>query len=579
MKSFVRILIVFVVVFVAMFAAARLTAASAPIPPSVSVSLNVNQPAVRADEGVIVHVTIVNTGETPVRLLKWHTPVDGVQGPLFTITRDGVAASYVGRLYKRPAPTAADYIMLQPGESLVRDVDLAEFYDLSVTGDYTVRYETASWNLFAEDPLTRPETADSLKSNDVAVWVEGRPAPIRRPVPIIDAVTGSTTFNQCTAAEQSSLVSARAQASTYSNQSFSYLQSGIVNSLYTTWFGVYDATRYAAVRTHFSAIRDAMDTKTVLFDCTCSDNYYAYVYPNQPYDIYLCNAFWSAPMTGTDSKAGTLIHEMSHFYVVASTEDWVYGQAGAKQLAISNPARAVTNADNHEYFAEDSTPISATATSTRTSTAVFTPTKTFTPVFTPTKTATLLFTPTKTPTRLFTPTKTHTPTRVPTSTKTPAPAAPILVSPVLSPTPGSVCATGWYKVALGGYNGSNLYLTLNVTNSIDSYNSGKWTPNVLKAGRYKVEAYIGHHNAIPFSCPSVTVSQNTANARYTVRYSGGIATVIVNQSILDGAWANLGEYPFAAGRTGYVSLTDITGEADLSRLVAFNALRLTWVGP
>lgn len=29
---------------------------------------------------------------------------------------------------------------------------------------------------------------------------------------------------------------------------------------------------------------------------------YAYVYPSSPYNIYLCNAFWSAPMTGTDSK-------------------------------------------------------------------------------------------------------------------------------------------------------------------------------------------------------------------------------------------------------------------------------------
>ena len=44
---------------------------------------------------------------------------------------------------------------------------------------------------------------------------------------------------------------------------------------------------------------------------------------------------------------------MSHFTVVASTNDDVYGQAGAKNLAITNPAQAVDNADNHEYFAEN----------------------------------------------------------------------------------------------------------------------------------------------------------------------------------------------------------------------------------
>jgi peptidyl-Lys metalloendopeptidase len=43
----------------------------------------------------------------------------------------------------------------------------------------------------------------------------------------------------------------------------------------------------------------------------------------------VCRAFWPAPANGTDSKAGTLIHEMSHFNVVAGTNDWVYGQSGA----------------------------------------------------------------------------------------------------------------------------------------------------------------------------------------------------------------------------------------------------------
>ena len=77
------------------------------------------------------------------------------------------------------------------------------------------------------------------------------------------------------------------------------------------------------------------------------------MYPTQPYKIYLCGAFWSAPLTGTDSRAGTLVHEMSHFNVVAGTDDWAYGQTAAKALAISDPVKAVDNADSHEYFAEN----------------------------------------------------------------------------------------------------------------------------------------------------------------------------------------------------------------------------------
>jgi peptidyl-Lys metalloendopeptidase len=67
----------------------------------------------------------------------------------------------------------------------------------------------------------------------------------------------------------------------------------------------------------------------------------------------VCKAFWSAPMTGTDSKGGTLVHEMSHFNVVAGTDDWVYGQSGAASLAVSNPSQAIDNADSHEYFGEN----------------------------------------------------------------------------------------------------------------------------------------------------------------------------------------------------------------------------------
>ena len=74
--------------------------------------------------------------------------------------------------------------------------------------------------------------------------------------------------------------------------------------------------------------------------------------------IYLCGAFWSAANTGTDSRAGTLVHESSHFTVNGGTTDIAYGQSAAKALAKSNPANAVRNADSHEYFAENTPALS-----------------------------------------------------------------------------------------------------------------------------------------------------------------------------------------------------------------------------
>ena len=53
----------------------------------------------------------------------------------------------------------------------------------------------------------------------------------------------------------------------------------------------------------------------------------------------------------------------------------------------------------------------------------------------------------------------------------------------------------------------------------------------------------------------------------------------VNQYPLDNQWINLGEFTFAAGKNGYVILKDITGETDATRLVVFNVLRFTYIGP
>ena len=57
-------------------------------------------------------------------------------------------------------------------------------------------------------------------------------------------------------------------------------------------------------------------------------------------------------------QAGTIIHESSHFTANGGTNDYAYGQTACKNLAISNPANAVRNADSHEYFAENNPALS-----------------------------------------------------------------------------------------------------------------------------------------------------------------------------------------------------------------------------
>jgi len=81
---------------------------------------------------------------------------------------------------------------------------------------------------------------------------------------------------------------------------------------------------------------------------------YAYVYPTDTsHTIYCCSAFWPAPVAGGwDTKAGTLIHELSHFDDICGTRDHAYGTNNCRALARNNPAQAVNNADNYEYYCE-----------------------------------------------------------------------------------------------------------------------------------------------------------------------------------------------------------------------------------
>ena len=310
----------------------------------VDVRLSIASPVVQGDVDVVIKVTITNTTRHPVMLLSWQLPSDELDGPLFKITRDGQRVGYLGPIVKRGAPQASDRIKLDPGASLSYDVELTGAYDLSASGRYAIEYASRG----------KHGDAISLGSEALYVWLEGRSA--KKPEPPSPGGSGISYTGNCSASQQTALQAAVSAATNYATQSNTYLSSTPPSGTprYTTWFGAYAPDRWNTVQSHFAAEQSAFTTQPLTLDCKCKKpNVYAYVYPTQPYKIYLCGAFWSAPLTGTDSRAGTLIHEMSHFNVVASTDDWAYGQTAAKALAISDPVKAVDNADSHEYFAEN----------------------------------------------------------------------------------------------------------------------------------------------------------------------------------------------------------------------------------
>src|SRR6476619_4829180 len=259
-----------------------------------------------------VEVIVTNTSRQVARVPKWQLPSSELQGNLFRISRDGQPVAYEGILAKRGLPQPSDFAILRPGQSYRTVVDLANAYDMSKPGRYTITLAS---------PLQHASLSDGsmlktdrglpmlLQSAPLQVWNVGHPKQqAKKPGGGTVTVVNGVSFAGCSSTQIAQGGQAVVDARGYTQNSRNYLATGTVGPRYTTWFGSYTSARYGTA--------------------------------NNPYEIFVCRAFWPAPARGTDSKAGTLIHEMSHFDVVASTSDWVYGQTAAKNLAATHPTNA-----------------------------------------------------------------------------------------------------------------------------------------------------------------------------------------------------------------------------------------------
>jgi Lysine-specific metallo-endopeptidase len=157
--------------------------------------------------------------------------------------------------------------------------------------------------------------------------------------------------------------------------------------LFKGWFGTEDATARATIR---KRIEKAIKKLKLLHDSNFipdpTETDYAYVMPDSieggKYErtVHTGAAFW-AKKTDDLTRAGTVIHELSHFLTVGATKDVgssrkdrasvdfaginrsnyggtyaAYGGERATRLAMRNPALALKNADSFEFFIEGRKP-------------------------------------------------------------------------------------------------------------------------------------------------------------------------------------------------------------------------------
>jgi peptidyl-Lys metalloendopeptidase len=166
-------------------------------------------------------------------------------------------------------------------------------------------------------------------------------------------------YGKLTSAQQTEVNQAIDEARKYADEAVQHMNTityQTVSARYVRWFGSRDKGRIDHVKDVWNKVDSAMWQPLTVMPTT--GDYYGLTWPLFTSTIRLGNYFWdrTTALTGEDSKAGTIIHEVTH--LVGGTDDKYYDKdqrytvEDAKNLAIFKPSKATKNANNYEYFVE-----------------------------------------------------------------------------------------------------------------------------------------------------------------------------------------------------------------------------------
>ncbi|MEM9602822.1 MAG: M35 family metallo-endopeptidase [Pseudomonadota bacterium] len=269
--------------------------------------------------------------------------------------------TYAGPVVKRALPDVGDYQRIGAGERVERVHDLRAHYRIPAAGEYRVQLIQ---HLHTLDRAPEAGEGARLAQREQVAWLRSNTLDVVLPQDLAKTRVRTPDFAGCDASQQSLVLSAAQSAESLVGVAVTDLASlGELQQLnsprYRQWFGPHSSARFATALQNLRNVQKVLREDTVRYNCGCDiAGVYAFVRADLPYDITLCPAFWLTTPVGTDSRAGTIVHELSHFRIVAGTADHAYGQQSAAALASQNPVLAVDNADNHEYFVENTPDIS-----------------------------------------------------------------------------------------------------------------------------------------------------------------------------------------------------------------------------
>lgn len=312
---------------------------------------------------VEIMVMISNNGEEVVNIYKPANLNGFLRYDLFTVETFGNIKDYHGAVF---FPTKKSFLDLEPSQSFGFNVSLAKEYLLDESGNYRIELNQKK---LLHNPLQYVNV--SCSNLDFDFFITDQP-PISTYVEVSQKLSKSNI--KCESfGNQHCIYNAKSikelnetQEAHFSAKKFlEYTKNNIFNPLpayiksaYDTMFCKNNYSEINNLQSKLQVMEDYMESDMNYWlrakDCDPGD--FGYIYPAQPQkNIYFCSLYESAKVVpdsskNHDSKAGVIIHEVSHKAV--NTLDHFYSYTNCEtQALICNP-KTITNADCLQIFVE-----------------------------------------------------------------------------------------------------------------------------------------------------------------------------------------------------------------------------------
>ncbi len=324
-----------------------------------------NKPVIKMGEEVIVEVTLSNNHPVDYFILERFTPLEGLRANIFTVTtKKGSILPYDGLMFRRRPAQKDEYIKIRANSSISSTATLSNAYGFYEVGTYLVKLSTTI--TFASSLDVAPVTQLLVSNTNRLMLTVGDKQPhltigeTHRRKQVQQKIDDFSVFDT-KAMKNPRFVGnwtnkMEEDAMNVYTKAFQVMLKAedlaVFNTtLYTTWFGTTDYARnvYYVFQDCTAGMQDYSFYlyNGLSFESSCKPGYYAYTIYGALW-IVLCEVYYK---TSFQEKYETIVHEMTH--ASAWIDDWEYGRMACKELAISNPARAVDNADSYGYFASN----------------------------------------------------------------------------------------------------------------------------------------------------------------------------------------------------------------------------------